>query len=67
MKLLLKLVILAVIAFVLYHFYGPQIDDFFARAKITLGHVMNGQHAKHPAGPHSEQEPKYYPIEKRTD
>jgi hypothetical protein len=66
MRFLIKLIILAAVCYVLYYFFGRQIDDFFAGAKTTVQNIMKGQHIEQPAH-RAPEEPKYYPIQKRTE
>lgn len=66
MRFLFKLIILVGICYILYHFFGRQIDDFFAGAKTTMQHIIKGQHADH-SSDRAHEEPQYYPIQKRTE
>lgn len=64
MRFILKLLILAIIGFVLYHFFGPQIDAYAQKAKnMVTGFFHSSDHGVHDS---SDEDRKYYPVQKRT-
>jgi hypothetical protein len=64
MRFMLKVIILIAICFALYHFFGPQIDSMFHKAKNEMHGFVQPHHSNLPQV--TKQERQYYPIEKRT-
>lgn len=64
MRLLLKLVILAVIVSVFYYFFRPQVDEFFHAVKSKASEYF--QQEDQPKKQSTPQDGSYQPVEKRT-
>lgn len=67
MRFLIKLILVVALGYVIYHFYGPQIDSMIDKAKATLSNAMKaGPTTPNHDKDSEEQHRQYYPIEKRT-
>ena len=62
MRFLLKLLVVVALGFVLYHFFGPQMDALYSKAKTSVSEMF-GKDQKQGS---DDKDRKYYPIEKRA-
>lgn len=66
MRFLIKLLILGVVCYGIYLFFGPQVDALYAKAKTTVLESMKRDHSNTSGAQDDHQGRKYYPLEKRT-